>query len=187
MSPQQCDRNLPVCNHCTENNQTDCNYTPKKRHKVPNDHGPVGNRPVAPYASKTAAFLVNEQPDEDSPKNGSPVGPSAGPALEGEPRAEHQIKQYAPPFPPPLGGGTPGVEDTPMEIDPEGTFQHRAPDGSFAWVRPVEPTRLREAPLTLTLSSTATTTTTTIAAAAGATAIAIATAIAPATNSPSKG
>ena len=131
----QCDRNLPVCNHCTENNQTDCNYTPKKRHKVPNDHGPVGNRPVAPYASKTAAFLVHEQQDEDSPRTGSPGGPSTAPGREGELRVEPHIKQYAPPHAHLPPGAVPGDGDTPMEIDPDGTFQHRGPDGSFAWVR----------------------------------------------------
>ncbi|KAI0702949.1 hypothetical protein C8T65DRAFT_579030 [Cerioporus squamosus] len=127
----KCDRNLPVCNHCTEDNETDCNYTPKKRHKVPTDHGPVGNRPVAPYASKTASFLVNDH-DEDSPPNGSPEGPSAGPAYEGESRPEAQVRRYVPPHPPPPGGA-PIDEDAPMEQDPDGSFQQTGSDGSFAW------------------------------------------------------
>ncbi|KAI0330130.1 hypothetical protein GY45DRAFT_1354100 [Cubamyces sp. BRFM 1775] len=127
----KCDRNLPVCNHCKEDNETDCNYTPKKRHKVPSDHGPARDRPVAPYASKTASFLVNEHPpDEDSPKNGSPAGPSSGPVFEGEMRTEPQIKQYVPPHPPPPGAIG---EDVPMEQDPDGSFQQAGPDGSFTW------------------------------------------------------
>ncbi|KAI0829676.1 hypothetical protein BC628DRAFT_1057743 [Trametes gibbosa] len=127
----KCDRNLPVCNHCQEDNETDCNYTPKKRHKVPSDHGPARDRPVAPYASKTASFLVNEHgAEEDSPKNGSPAGPSIGPVFEGEMRTEPQIRQYMPPHPP-----LPGVieEEAPMEQDPDGSFQQAGPDGSFTW------------------------------------------------------
>ncbi|TBU29546.1 hypothetical protein BD311DRAFT_756354 [Dichomitus squalens] len=131
----KCDRNLPVCNHCTEDNETDCNYTPKKRHKVPSDHGIQNNRPVAPYASKTASFLVNEhgQEEEQSPPAGSPGEPSsAGPVYEGEIRTEPQIRQYVPPHPPPPGGA-PIDEDTPMDQDPDGSFQQAGPDGSFTW------------------------------------------------------
>ncbi|KAI0743789.1 hypothetical protein C8Q80DRAFT_1183145 [Daedaleopsis nitida] len=106
----KCDRNLPVCNHCAEDKETDCNYTPKKRHKVPSDHGPIANRPVAPYTSKTASFLVNDH-DEDSP-GGSPSGPSGGPGYE---------------------GGAPIDEDAPMEQDPDGSFHQSGPDGSFSW------------------------------------------------------
>ncbi len=95
----------------------------------------VGNRPVVPYASKTASFLVNDHgQEEDSPPNGSPVGPSAGPIYEGEIRTEAQIRQYVPPHPPPPGGA-PIDEDTPMEQDPDGSFQQTGPDGSFTWVR----------------------------------------------------
>ncbi|KAH9855203.1 hypothetical protein C2E23DRAFT_814883 [Lenzites betulinus] len=127
----KCDRNLPVCNHCQEDNETDCNYTPKKRHKVPSDHGPARDRPVAPYASKTASFLVNEHgAEEDSPKNGSPAGPSVGPMYEGEMRTEPQIRQYMPPHPLPPGGIE---EEVPMEQDPDGSFQQAGPDGSFTW------------------------------------------------------
>ncbi|OSD04021.1 hypothetical protein PYCCODRAFT_1408448 [Trametes coccinea BRFM310] len=127
----KCDRNLPVCNHCQEDKETDCNYTPKKRHKVPSDHGLTRDRPVAPYASKTASFLVNEHAgDEESPKNGSPAGPSTGPVYEGEMRTEPQIRQYVPPHPPPPGAID---EDAPMDQDPDGSFQQRGADGSFTW------------------------------------------------------
>ncbi|OJT10765.1 hypothetical protein TRAPUB_12707 [Trametes pubescens] len=129
----KCDRNLPVCNHCQEDNETDCNYTPKKRHKVPSDHGPARDRPVAPYASKTASFLVNEHPaDEESPKNGSPAGPSSGPVFEGEMRTEPLIRQYVPPHSLPPGAAI--DEEVPMEQDPDGSFQQSGPDGSFTWV-----------------------------------------------------
>ncbi|TFL01534.1 hypothetical protein BDV98DRAFT_567112 [Pterulicium gracile] len=30
---KQCDRNLPICNHCALADETDCNYSPKKRPK----------------------------------------------------------------------------------------------------------------------------------------------------------
>ena len=138
LSPK-CDRNLPVCNHCREDNETDCNYTPKKRHKVPSDHGPQANRPVMPYATKTASFLVNEhgQEEELSPSGGSPGGPSSAGVYEGEIRTEPQIRQYVPPHPPPPGGAPIG-EDTPMEQDPDGSFQQTGPDGSFTWVRSVK-------------------------------------------------
>ncbi|KAL1942655.1 hypothetical protein VTO73DRAFT_4895 [Trametes versicolor] len=128
----KCDRNLPVCNHCQEDNETDCNYTPKKRHKVPSDHGPARDRPVAPYASKTASFLVNEHPaEEESPKNGSPAGPSSGPMYEGEMRTEPLIRQYVPPHSLPPGAVI--DEEVPMEQDPDGSFQQSGPDGSFTW------------------------------------------------------
>ena len=87
---------------------------------------------MAPYASKTASFLVNDN-EEDSPQNGSPVGPSAGPAFEGEIRTEAQIRQYVPPHPPPPGGASID-EDVPMDQDPDGSFQQAGPDGSFTWV-----------------------------------------------------
>ena len=93
---------------------------------------------MAPYASKTASFLVNEhgQEEEQSPPAGSPGEPSsAGPMYEGEIRTEPQIRQYVPPHPPPPGGA-PIDEDTPMDQDPDGSFQQAGPDGSFTWVLP---------------------------------------------------
>ncbi|CDO76721.1 hypothetical protein BN946_scf184796.g15 [Trametes cinnabarina] len=94
--------------------------------------GKPRDRPVAPYASKTASFLVNEHAaDEDSPKNGTPAGPSSGPVYEGEMRTEPQIRQYVPPHPPPPGAID---EDAPMEQDADGSFQQSGPDGSFTWV-----------------------------------------------------
>ncbi|KAI0066227.1 hypothetical protein BV25DRAFT_1905810 [Artomyces pyxidatus] len=65
----KCDRNLPVCNHCTEGDDgepAECNYTPKKRHKVPTDHAIIPkDRPSQPYAAKTASFLVSDKPSEE--------------------------------------------------------------------------------------------------------------------------
>src|SRR5882762_4843933 len=61
----QCDRNLPVCNHCSLDEGTECNYTPKKRHKVPSDHGTTKDRPTMPYAAKTASFLISDMPSEE--------------------------------------------------------------------------------------------------------------------------
>lgn len=66
-APSQCDRNLPVCNHCAEDEEPECNYTPKKRHKVPSDHVATRDRPVAPYVAKTASFLVSELQGKGSP------------------------------------------------------------------------------------------------------------------------
>jgi hypothetical protein len=42
-----------------EHGSTECNYTPKKRHKVPQESNGVKDQPV-PYGSKTAAFLVSD-------------------------------------------------------------------------------------------------------------------------------
>ncbi|KAH7908419.1 hypothetical protein BJ138DRAFT_356025 [Hygrophoropsis aurantiaca] len=62
----KCDRNLPICNHCSEDvNDVDCNYTPKKRHKVPSDHGAIKDRQMAPYGAKTASFLVSDMQSMD--------------------------------------------------------------------------------------------------------------------------
>ena len=38
----------------------ECNYTPKKRHKVPSDHVTIGESLVEPYGTKTASFLVSD-------------------------------------------------------------------------------------------------------------------------------
>ncbi|KAH9942304.1 uncharacterized protein BXZ73DRAFT_41313 [Epithele typhae] len=127
----KCDRNLPICNHCTENGQPDCNYTPKKRHKVPNDNGAIGARPVMPYASKTAAFLVNDHQDEEMPLDNAVPGPSAGPSYDLKNLAEPRIRQYMPPDRS-TSGGTPAEDDS-MDIDQDRPYQHRAPDGTFSW------------------------------------------------------
>ncbi|KAG1735087.1 uncharacterized protein EDB91DRAFT_1329812 [Suillus paluster] len=69
----KCDRNLPVCNHCAEEESaTECNYTPKKRHKVPSDHGMARDRQTAPYGAKTASFLVSDvpSPEEHTSRDG---------------------------------------------------------------------------------------------------------------------
>lgn len=50
----QCDRSLPVCNHCKDVKKTQCNYTPKKRRKIVAD---------------AACVVGKQQPVE---KNGSP-------------------------------------------------------------------------------------------------------------------
>ncbi|KAI0081859.1 hypothetical protein K474DRAFT_1768099 [Panus rudis PR-1116 ss-1] len=109
----KCDRNLPVCNHCNEDNESECNYTPKKRHKVPSDHNNARDRPVAPYAAKTASFLVSDIPSGQG--SGSP----------GSGDAEPQIRQYVPPRTPPLDG-----DDT-MQIDSD--IYHQSGDGSLLW------------------------------------------------------
>ncbi|KAI0268613.1 hypothetical protein BC834DRAFT_645184 [Gloeopeniophorella convolvens] len=68
----KCDRNLPICNHCAEDDGAECNYTPKKRHKVPTDHAPpVKDRTPAPYATKSASFLISDVPDEEKYSTGN--------------------------------------------------------------------------------------------------------------------
>ncbi|GBE81241.1 hypothetical protein BKA93DRAFT_756330 [Sparassis latifolia] len=138
----KCDRNLPVCNHCAEDNETDCNYTPKKRHKVPSDHGSTRDRPAAPYAAKTASFLVSDMPSTygalpvadgsgsyNNNSNNNSSGPSGSHVFEGEMRTEPQIKQYMPP-------GSPGFYDEePGMDDPNVAYQQQNPDGSVTWVR----------------------------------------------------
>ncbi|OAX44153.1 hypothetical protein K503DRAFT_707106 [Rhizopogon vinicolor AM-OR11-026] len=62
----KCDRNLPVCNHCAEEESaTECNYTPKKRHKVPSDHGMTRDKQMVPYTTKMASFLVSDVPSPE--------------------------------------------------------------------------------------------------------------------------
>ncbi|THH16587.1 hypothetical protein EW146_g4079 [Bondarzewia mesenterica] len=69
----QCDRNLPVCNHCTEDEGAECNYTPKKRHKVPSDHAAAAKerQPTQPYTAKTASFLISDMPNEENYTTGN--------------------------------------------------------------------------------------------------------------------
>jgi hypothetical protein len=44
----------------------ECNYTPKKRHKVPSDHGAIKDDSLSgPYGTKAASFLVSEAPGSD--------------------------------------------------------------------------------------------------------------------------
>ncbi|KAF9646579.1 hypothetical protein BDM02DRAFT_3147260 [Thelephora ganbajun] len=55
----KCDRNLPVCNHC-EMDIAECNYIPKKRHRVSTDgNGAVTSQSMS-YGSKAAAFVVSD-------------------------------------------------------------------------------------------------------------------------------
>lgn len=135
----ECDRSLPMCNNCQEDNEDDCNYTPKKRHKVPTENQGTtlrGDGSVTPYASKTASFLVSEVPSEyeaDTPAesstngNGNAATSGSKPAFEAEMRTEPQIKQYRPP-------GSPAPGDDTMDID-SSMFQQVGPDGTTTWVR----------------------------------------------------
>jgi len=133
----KCDRNLPVCNHCEGEEDAECNYTPKKRHKVPTDHVPVKERPIVPYASKTASFLVSDMPgsptSEDQEGSRSPQpGPSASGSshvFESEMRTEPQIRQYVPPHTPPSHDA-----DMTLETDVDLTYQQVGPSGNFTWV-----------------------------------------------------
>ena len=128
----KCDRNLPVCNHCAEENETDCNYTPKKRHKVPSDHITTRDRPVAPYAAKTAAFLVSDMPSGSGP-HGENTGHGTGRnhVFESEMRTEPQIRQYIPPHSPALYDG----EENPELHTNDYAYQQASNDGKFTWVR----------------------------------------------------
>ena len=72
----KCDRNLPVCSHCAEGGHSECNYTPKKRHKVPSDHAIFVDKLTSPYGPKTASFLVSETPANDEPSGDSGDGHS---------------------------------------------------------------------------------------------------------------
>ncbi|TFY73999.1 hypothetical protein EWM64_g10014 [Hericium alpestre] len=55
-----------------EDKETECNYTPKKRHKVPTDHGPIPKDPqVHSYAAKTASFLISDMPPEEKYSTGT--------------------------------------------------------------------------------------------------------------------
>src|ERR1700722_5422636 len=45
----------------------ECNYTPKKRHKVPLEKAPANERQMALYGNKAASFLVSEMSIIDDP------------------------------------------------------------------------------------------------------------------------
>lgn len=134
-----------MCNHCSEDNEAECNYTPKKRHKVPTDHGNPRERPVQPYGAKTASFLVSDSSQQPAgaqshqgqgqgpitaADSGMIAGPSGSHVFESELRTEPQIRQYMPPHTPPVRDGS-----TPMNgEDGEGGYQMVGPDGQFTWV-----------------------------------------------------
>jgi hypothetical protein len=61
----QCDRNLPVCNHCDDHEDAECNYTPKKRHKIPVEAFRSGA--IGVYGKKAASFLVQDMPPVEDP------------------------------------------------------------------------------------------------------------------------
>jgi len=86
---------------------------------------------VAPYAAKTASFLVSDMPPEDDAESGGSGGASGSHVFEGEIRTEPQIKQYVPP-----GSPIPFDGDVPMDADTE-MFQQVGPDGSTTWVRKI--------------------------------------------------
>ncbi|KAI0342053.1 hypothetical protein BDW22DRAFT_1395915 [Trametopsis cervina] len=127
----KCDRNLPVCNHCAEDNETDCNYTPKKRHKVPSDHITTRDRPVAPYAAKTASFLVSDMHAGPGGSRSSHTGHGHGGnhVFEGEIRTEPQIRQYIPPHSPALLDGEDHVDTKLADFG----YQKSSNDGNFTW------------------------------------------------------
>ncbi|KAI0030774.1 hypothetical protein K488DRAFT_18392, partial [Vararia minispora EC-137] len=94
----KCDRSLPVCNNCQHDAEADCNYTPKKRHKVPTDHlgQPSAERPMyPPYAApgKSASFLI-EPPQP-------PAGSSSAPPPSQPPRPAFDPWAKSRPLPPP--------------------------------------------------------------------------------------
>ncbi|OCH93118.1 hypothetical protein OBBRIDRAFT_772167 [Obba rivulosa] len=130
----KCDRNLPICNHCAEDKEDDCNYTPKKRHKVPTDHVPSRDRPVAPYATKTASFLVHDAPNQSNGSSPPESGPKPIRAhYEREMRTEPQIRQYVPPHSPRHGHYD--ASEVPLDPAAEVAYTETAPDGSVKWVR----------------------------------------------------
>lgn len=61
----QCDRNLPVCNHCEDDEDAECNYTPKRRHKIPVEAFRSGA--IGVYGNKAASFLVQDMPPVEDP------------------------------------------------------------------------------------------------------------------------
>jgi hypothetical protein len=101
-----------VCNHCADECDGECNYTPKKRHKVPGEHGHIG-RQIAPYGNRSASFLVSDMAIMDGRSgNGddgalsfygqnvgssSPWGASSSSSGDREGSSEPEIKGH-PPF-----------------------------------------------------------------------------------------
>ncbi|KXN90217.1 hypothetical protein AN958_04707 [Leucoagaricus sp. SymC.cos] len=57
-----CDRNLPICNHCSEQAEMDCNYTPKKRNKLSVDHTVALNGPEDASGGHHPFFVASRQP-----------------------------------------------------------------------------------------------------------------------------
>ena len=95
---------------------------------------------MAPYAAKTAAFLVSDMPPGPGDKNGEGVPPAGGSGthvFEGEIRTEPQIRQYIPPHSPALfDADENGDSHTDMG------YQQSSNDGKFTWVciaRPDQP------------------------------------------------
>lgn len=74
-SSSQCDRNLPICNHCSEQDEMDCNYTPKKRTKLSMDHTMTLNGPEDAGGAHHPFFVASRQPT--SPAYGQNVTSSS--------------------------------------------------------------------------------------------------------------
>ena len=144
----QCDRNLPVCNHCAGDEGVECNYTPKKRHKVPSDHAAtvaaaaaattatiapaasasatasssaVPKERPAPYTAKTASFLISDMPNEESYTTGNWIAEHPESAKGKLPSGMYEI----------YSDGSPGSDDD--SADGVNTPKHRPPYDSSTW------------------------------------------------------
>ncbi|EIW82996.1 hypothetical protein CONPUDRAFT_51660 [Coniophora puteana RWD-64-598 SS2] len=101
-----CDRNLPVCNHCTEDDDPECNYTPKRRHKAPTDQAFIKDAAATmPNGANAASFLVSDLNTGEELLTSDVDGHSfygqnvAGPSRGGEPliSAAHILEDPHPP------------------------------------------------------------------------------------------
>lgn len=91
---------------------------------------------MAPYAAKSASFLVSEGPQSQggpttAADSGMIAGPSGSHVFESELRTEPQIRQYVPPHSP---AGREGDPSTDPDADVPGHQQKASGDGSFTWV-----------------------------------------------------
>lgn len=106
-----------MCNHCQDHEDADCNYTPKKRHKIPVEAFRSGT--IGVYGNKAASFLVQDMPPVEDPaitahrmrsesasasfyghnagfSSSSFVGPSGTPSCELHESEEPDFPRYAP-------------------------------------------------------------------------------------------
>lgn len=54
-----------MCNLCSDHSDAECNYTPKRRHKIPAETFRTGA--LVAYSNKKASFLVDDMPPAEDP------------------------------------------------------------------------------------------------------------------------
>ena len=116
----QCDRGFPVCNHC-EMDAAECNYPPKKRHRVSTDGNGAVPSQLMSYAFKTAAVVVSNTSSSDFAITDSSSSLQYPPPMHKlAPRGSHSID------PIPAGSSQYKSQNHHLSFDPDVPPYHRS-------------------------------------------------------------